>query len=352
MKESIKTTVKEILAVNKNVLKSLHNTFGFNFQENSSVEITEIKVPFTVNRVVKENNITKEKFCVMLLLDKYYGKEKYNNRFNVVVINHLGDIQIKGFYTGWNSGLDDYYRKADFESERKTTQKAFLITANSDDVKFLYKDFTDYSKISLISEQKGNLAKEFFNSKNIRVRSYKEENIRTAYNNNERTVYGIYNAKLNNNNLKIDIDIHKHGFRYETRELHDIIDKSGYNIYAKRWDLETKANQLRSKRELNKLQNMDFSKENENIKNRIHVTKNKLIEKLQNANFNTDEYEKAIKNLRDLNYIFDLYIRHLEKITSAYNNNKDTSSWNAYKKPEDVTGQIVTLNTMLDDLAM
>ena len=65
MKQSILENAKIMLAVNKRVLKGLHDTFGFNF-ESGSVEIKELKTPFTTNKILKENNL-EGKFAVILV---------------------------------------------------------------------------------------------------------------------------------------------------------------------------------------------------------------------------------------------------------------------------------------------
>lgn len=357
MKQTINETAKKILAVNARVLKGLHDTFGFKFEENSSVDIVEVKAPFTLNKVIKENNITNDKFCVMMLLDKHQGTEQYHNRFYCVVFDNTANFVIDNFDTGWKTGIDSYYRKSDFNEERKTTKMAFLVMANKEDVNISMHDLKNNFHNSLIKNQKEILLQKFYKEENHRIK-YDEKDIRRKYFNNQvnSAVYGVYNAKMDNCNIDFDIDICNYGYYIEHREINDIIDKSGYNVYVKRDNLRRKVQQIKAERELNALQRMDFSKQNEIIRVRIFNTKNDLIEKLQNASFddtwktnNESNYLTILDNLRRLNSLYSDYIKHVQKIQDAYNNKQ---TYYGYNSPDKVLNKIVEFNDALDKLVM
>lgn len=353
MKQSIIETAKKILAVNRKTLKTVHDVFGVDFEENSSVKMQEIKLPTTLKSIIKNNNIDDTTLNILLIQDKSYNG-KPATEFRTILFDCDAKFKIDGFSTSWRGGLNNYFRKSDFEENRKNKDlSCFLITVNKEEVNFTMTVLCEYNKYSFIQEKKAELIKKYFKELNMRAK-YNKNDIRTTYYSREHScsVSRIMNAKLDNNNLFIDIDVERYGYIPETREEHDVIDKSGYNVYVKRWSLKNKARQLKASRDLNKLQNMDFSKENAEIKTRINNTKARLIEVLQESNFNTDNYKTAVANLEKLNNVFENYIKHLNKITNAYNNNENGSYYYNYRKPEDVLREIEYLNKDLDKLAM
>lgn len=354
MKQSILTNAKELLKVNKNTLKGLHDTFKFNFDENSSVEIKEIKTPFTFNRIVKENDLT-NKFAV-ILFNAPTGWRK--DKWCVAILKQDGNFDIDTFKTSWESGIYDFFRKSDVNVIRRDKEvKAFLIYANKNDVmevsneswnKIYYHD--DVLVKNLINEVKNDyrcLNRIKYNKKDIRtiVRSDKSVLIRE-----------IDFCTIDNGNTKITIGVDYYN-RTSSMNINDVIDKSGYNVLVKRDYLKQKARELKAKRDLNKVQNKDFSQVNEKIRVEIFNTKKVLIDKLQNASFDTgykltceSEFKTILDKLASLNNLYSSYLQHLERLQEMYNNNNDAYRYKQYGSIADVEKAIGEMQNKLNEL--
>lgn len=362
MKQALYETAQKILSVNKKALRSLHDIFGFDFEEKSSVEIKELKTPFTLAKVVKENDLT-EKFAVVIIKDRHFKQEVYHHKFYAVIVDSDGKFDIESFSPSWsNDGIDDYYRKADFNEDRKNPElEAYLITMDKKDEIFSKSECKRWHQNNVRQAQEKELAKNYIHdTKCVNRIRYNEKDLRKQWNNkvSASRVTGVYNARLDNYNAKIDIDFDCHIGYYpaQTDTEFDVFDKSGYNLYVKRKMLESKAKELRAKRELNNLQRMDFSKQNEIIRTRIFNTKNDLIEKLQEASFDTEwkmtkesAYKTILDKLEDLNRLYVDYLNHLKNLQDAYNNSEN---YYRYNTPDDVLQAVVKFNNRLDDLAM
>lgn len=365
MKQAIYETAKKMMQLNKGTLKDLHDIFGFDFEnEKSSVRMVEIKTPFTFNKVIKDNNITSDDFCVLAITDKNYQDDNaYTKRYKVVILDETGKIDIESMATGWAGAIDDFFRKSDVNEYRKNPElKAFLIIMDKKDEIYSTTESYRWNQKNVKHNREKELAKDYIHDVKClnRIR-YDEKDLRKQWNNkvSQSRVTGVYNARLDNYNAKIDIDFDCHiGYRpAQTDTEFDVFDKSGYNLYVKRKALENKAEELKAKRQLNQLQHMDFSKQNEIIRTRIFNTKNDLIEKLQEASFDTEwkttgesQYKTVLNNLEKLNSLYINYLKHLKKIQDAYNN--DTSNYYRYSTPDAVLKAIVEFNQELDDLAM
>lgn len=248
MKQSILENAKTILAVNKRTLKGLHDTFGFNF-ESGSVEIKELKTPFTTNKILKENNL-EGKFAVILI-----KRQNYEKRFHAVILNNDGKIFINGFNTGWDKGLDDFYRKADFEYERRTSELAFLVIADKEDVKFDIDKISEYGRgYSYEHQLEKKLLQEYKND----IKCIHRLKFTQPFYNSSDVMYRVTGGYIYNKNEHLSVETN-----YCHSKKLDAIDKSGYFAYIKRDLLEWEAKKIREKRDLQKLQNTSFSAENE-----------------------------------------------------------------------------------------
>ena len=341
MKQSILENAKTILAVNKRVLKGLHNTFGFNF-ESGSVEIKKLQTPFTTNKILKENDLT-GKFAVILL-----KREQYKYDFHVAILNSDGKIFINGFSTGWNVGLDNFYRKADFEYERRTSELAFLVIADKEDVKFDIDKISEYGRgYSYEHQLEKKLLQEYKND----IKCIHRLKFTQPFYNSSDVMYRVTGGYIYNKNEHLSVETN-----YCHSKKLDVIDKSGYFAYIKRDWLEWEAKKLREKRELEKLQNTSFSAENEKIRVRIFKTKERLIQELSNTSFDNkwtpgseSKYKTLISKLEGLNTLYIDYLKHIEKLNDAYNS-KATTYWNKYGSKDDVQQAIDTLNTRLNEM--
>ena len=341
MKQSILENAKTMLAVNKRVLKGLHDTLGFNFAS-GSVEIKELKTPFTTNKILKENNL-EGKFAVILV-----KRQNYEKRFHAVILNNDGKIFINGFNTGWDKGLDDFYRKADFEYERRTSELAFLVIADKEDVKFDIDKISEYGRgYSYEHQLEKKLLQEYKND----IKCIHRLKFTQPFYNSSDVMYRVTGGYIYNKNEHLSVETN-----YCNTNKLDVIDKSGYFAYIKRDWLEWEAKKIREKRDLQKLQNTSFSAENEKIRVRIFKTKERLIQELSNTSFDNkwtpgseSKYKTLISKLEGLNTLYIDYLKHIEKLNDAYNSTA-TTYWNKYGSKDDVQQAIDTLNTRLNEM--
>lgn len=346
MKESIIEVAKKMMNTNKKVFQGLHETFGLDFEnENNSVEIHEIKLPVTLNKIIKDFQISKDQVNI-LLIQRYNKKE-----FRVIMFNNYGDFKIDGFYTGWNKGIDDYCRKSDFNDDRKVEDfECYLITANKEDVAFTMADLKEYNKKSYIEDKQKAIMNNYKeNEKCLNRIRYDKKDIRTVWNNGEHYAYGLFNGKIDNYNFNANIE---YGY-YQRKETHenDLFDKSGYNVKIKREKLQNKATELRAERKLKQLQKMDFSEENRQIENKINNAKNILIDRLKNVDFENEKYIQILRNLDRLRDIYRDFKHHEEKINNAMNGNSEYHYYN-YTKTEQVEESIKKYNDRLQQILL
>ena len=349
MTQSILTTAKELLKVNKNILKGLHDTFDFDFdfEEGSSVEIKEIKTPFTLNRILKENNLTNKR-AIILINDS--TKEFRKNEFSVAVIEK-NYIRFNFANLGFWQGLNKYYVKYDFENDRKNTScRAFLIYDNKNEVE--HHNYYDKKKnlINFFNNDVNfsNRAKCSKNEKESKIFTY------TDFNLNDYYISELKDVRIDNNNILIDIQLNNYSYR--TKNINDIIDKSGYNINLKRTILKQKAKELKAQKELNKVQKRDFSQVNERIRVKIFNTKKVLMDKLQNASFDVNyksttesNYKTTLKRLEMLNDVYISYTKHLDNLSKMYNNELE-SYCSGYRNIEQVKNTLKDLKDKLGEI--
>lgn len=354
MKQSILTNAKELLKVNKNTLKGLHNTFNFNFEEDSSVEIKEIKTPFTFSRLAKENDLT-NKLAVVLISTPAISWRK--DEWSMVILKNDGNFDIDTFKTSYSDGIDNFYRKSDANVARKNKEaKAFLIYANKKDVTEISKN--SWSATYYLDIVKDKLSDEVRNDYRCLNRiKYDKKHIGTIVRNDKSvSIRMIDFCKINDSNIRFDLDVDYYN-RPSNININDIIDKSGYNVLAKRDYLKQQARALQAKRKLNQAQSKDFSKENEKLRIEIFETKKSLIEKLKNASFDTEykliqgsEFKTIANKLELLNDLYVSYLQHLDRLQEMYNNNNTTNRYRKYCSISDVERGIEEMQNKLNNL--
>lgn len=349
MKQAIIENAKKMMEVNKKVLKSLHNTFGFAFEsETSNVKIFEIKLPATLNKIIKDCKLSSDDFNVLLIQDKWDEKE-----FRTIMFNDKAEFNIDGFYTDWNRALSNYYKKSDFNNDRKNADlQCFLITTKNDEMPFTINDLKQYRQINIMKEKSNVLSANYKN--NVRCLNrikYENKDIRTFYcSTNKSVAYGVWNARLIGYNCSFDIDYSTHNCLKTVNSINDLFDKSGYNVKVKRDDLKYKARELKSERELKQLQKMDYSEENRKIETRIFNAKNTLIERLKNIDFENEKYKKILASLKRLQSLYQDFKNHEEMLVNAMNDNKEYHYHN-YGSIKDVE-QVIKLNNETIDLIL
>lgn len=327
---------QELLQLNKRTLRDLHDAFTIDFQSN--VTIKKIELPKTLKRIIADNSeITKDTLNILLIkgIDKRVEFSTItfdiDGNYNI----DLGEIQ----QLSWNSSLRTYYRKSDFETDRKRADlQCYLIVATKEQLKGQRKD--NYRR---------KIEESWFKDGNTRM-VYSDTKVMEMWYNDlaEKTVYKLDNLKsMLYNNETIYIDFHRYPHRLrEVKTIHDYIDKSGYNVWQKRKDLEYRTNTLKANRNIGKLKNHNFSEENKTLINLANEVKQLITSKL--AAINTSKGFRAIGQI--LNYDYGWTIQsleeHMNKMIKIHNDNDE--SYGKYKSVEEVQAVINELTQKLN----
>ena len=107
---------KELLAVNHNILKGLHDLYRYDY--NKAYAIYKHAGKFTAKSLVKNGYIPEDnyKYQIVILIKRPHVRPS-NELYHVKVTSHLDfETDIRGNYS---KGLDKYYRKLDFNDDRK-----------------------------------------------------------------------------------------------------------------------------------------------------------------------------------------------------------------------------------------
>lgn len=279
-----------LLKENKKLLKDLHDVFAIDF--NAHYTIREVNLPKTLNSIIKENSdvINKDTINVLLIQNRNYMDE-----YKVITFNRFGnyDIDIK---TYWYNTIDCYYRKADFEKDRKESKlKAFVVIGYKNGVKS--------------RERRDKTQELYYNNYNIRAKvDFNREKIAWSqfvnYKEQNCQLIGFDSIKLNNEIFDFNI---KEMVYHPQKDYHaeDLIDKNGYNVFTKRKELATKLYYYKKEKRYIELEKQDFSKDKEEVKKAVYDCHKYIINKLQNI----DAFDRNLKQIYyKLNNEYDMLV--------------------------------------------
>lgn len=208
--------IRELKKQDKNIFRAVNQVYGIDFEK--PFTIAKINGSFTINKVLKEvekkHNPHNSK---IITLTSVSSRGWRAGKLLAVEITGTGaaDFEIK-HHKAWfefNTILDDYYSKGDFNTDRKAADKVYIIAQNND---FLGRKW---------EKCKPDITSRFFKSDKS---------------------YGKY---IKDKYTKIEYDMTGINFRCDTKcSIDDFIDKSGYITEYKRQDLKRRAEQLRKER--------------------------------------------------------------------------------------------------------
>lgn len=251
-------TVKELLALNKNALRGLHNGFGFDYNKPFLAE--NVCGNFTENQVKK---VAEEKGfpvadSVLVVVMK---PGPYNNYLRYAQLFTTGFSINPLCRREWSlgRGFSTFCRKSDFSDLRKDPKaEAYIIAQLKQDT----------SEMKDIYYKPWDFADRFY----YKPGDYKD-------------------IKFFQPNRR-DIDGHNRSDRVEKDIFFMNYDKSGYNLSFKRRDLEQKARELRNKREKAKYNAVDFSARIRALRLQAEALKYIAIDKLSKA-ANSEDFKKV-----------------------------------------------------------
>lgn len=246
----------EIKSINKfgNATQTLHDYYGFDFQK--PYRLIKFTGRFTINQIRKAAgeagyNTTNAKIMVMVNDPTTWR----NDRFQIVQLTATGyDIDI---YSGYDSGLDKFYTKGDFENTRKKEEVSGYILAQ--EKFYLLPTMT----VKRWNDRGHNFTakdrykfKEFWYSQTAKL-------MRTD-NNGEIVEYKVYDG-INEKNLS------------------DYLDPSGYLVQENREELKQRLKEFKAERRKNEYLSQDYTAKIAALADLIDAKKDILVGEFQKA---------------------------------------------------------------------
>lgn len=266
--EETKVT-EEIRALGNGIFRVMHNNCGFDFENN--IGIYRLDGKFTVASIRKfcmERGFAKNATCLVLVSNRY--RAKFNAEkghagyaFSPVLLNFRDCT----FSTPSLMHLRSYYRKADFDDDRKLCDAiAYVIVQNM-----------EHLKVKPVTRE--NLLQRF---KLIKTCSYHEDDcIRSLILRGE------------------DGAVIEHYVGYaEKRDIREFIDGSGYLIEEHREDLAKRLKALKERRAKEAYSAVDYTVKVATIDALIEAAKSVLVVALQDAKDRkaVEEVERKLSN--------------------------------------------------------
>lgn len=311
-------TINTILKTDKNALRALAGVFGFDFE--ADFIAAEIDTPTTVNKINKfltergvdpcnNKTVALVQSPVRYRADRLYVAEILPGDFSIdfrIIDSGLYDVR----------GLDEYYRRGDFNEDRKQEgARVYIISQNK---KYLYLPYKKREPFDINSDTRYILkdASELWAWDPVQKKSYKKCGVSTLKLTlaNERRVRTV---------------------RADAEFLTDVFDKSGYFIKPKRDTLKRRAAALRAERKKAEADAADHSDaineihaEIEKLKkaaaDALLTVKNKDFEKITDVLWRYDGLEGVVKNYENFKTAcIEKKFASVEKYTADYNEIKN-----------------------------
>ena len=239
--------IHKIEAVNRYTPRAVHDCFGIDY--NKPFFAASIRGPFTVSKA--EKAITaggidpRNAENIILIRDPAHS---YRNEWRVVTMDGRGGFDIEhrdNYYrrecTRRRAGFDNYYRKADFNEDRKSgTAEAVIISQHAEHLhKPAEKTLDPAERYKVVNFNLCRYAdrNETYISR-ITLQRTNDHGTRAEIGNTSRVIYRGY---------------------WEPATVEDAIDKSGYLVYDRRREWKRRARALRAERAKTAANAVDYS---------------------------------------------------------------------------------------------
>ncbi|MBP3573848.1 MAG: hypothetical protein J6J71_04490 [Prevotella sp.] len=304
-------TIKKLLKRNRGIFRTLHNVWGFDFEK--PFNTYHINGNFTVNQILKLSH-EKHTQNVKILLLTCDASHNWRKDLHAVTVDHLGKIDID-FKIPWETGgraIDTFYRKSDFEETRKSkTAETFIIFQDREYLIDTIKKPRDLSKrYKYIPMEHGEKMGDGHGSSwyyRIKLKTLDENGATFEY-------YFDALARYNG---------------YKTKNIFDIIDKSGYLLTIKREDLKRRAKALKAQREKDAYNKTENGAKVEELARAIETAKKEILKSLEEAKTSTDIDRIGKKIYFDFSRILRAFERYKER-TEAKTYNSISEAENAF----------------------
>ena len=284
-------------------LKELHNTYGINWEDASSMKCYKHEGKFTINGIIKEFNLNV--YDLIFISVQEHNDITHNRKCTIVLNKGLTTYSLSksGCYRCYNKGTFEYLRKQDNIS--------------------VYVASIDRKSLSEPKRHEWSLW-------NL-TRFVDDINTRFIY-------------KPSRDELFLN------GYKYRTwkdrRDIEDALDKSGYSIIAKRRVLNNKLEEMH-RNNLEKVIDTAFNKDNSNIFVKLLQAKEELAEQIKQAT-TSDEIRKLCNSLSEIKSLTERYEHHIEYLRSA--TNPEISRYYKYNSIKEVKDNLTKMNINIDNL--
>ena len=306
--------IQKLTAGNKYTPRALHDVFGIDY--NKPFFAASIRGPFTVSKAEKAitaGGIDPRNAENIILIrdpgDKYHMREEWR----VVTLDGSGGFDIEhrdNYYrmecTRRRAGFDNYYRKADFNEDRKSrTAEAVIISQHAEHLhKPAEKTLDPAERYKVVNFNLCRYAdrNETYISR-ITLQRTNDHGTRAEIGNTSRVIYRGY---------------------WEPATVEDAIDKSGYLVYDRRREWKRRARALRAERERAAANAVDYSAQLAELYRLYNNRRESIAAELLNAH--TPNQLKCVSSMID-DYKTGLYwaAYDLEAFRDAADNKKFTS---------------------------
>lgn len=242
--------IHQIEAVNRYTPRALHDVFGIDY--NKPFFAASIRGPFTVSKaekIITAAGIDPRNAETVVLIrdpgDKYHMRDDWH----VVTLDGNGGFDIEhrdNYYrlecTRRRAGFDCYYRKGDFNEDRKrqTAEAVIIAQAPQDTHKPAEKTLDPAERYKVVDVnlcRYSTTSPETFVSR-LTLQRTNDHGTRAEIGNTGRTLYRGY---------------------WEPETVADVIDKSGYLVYDRRREWKRRARALRAERAKAAANAVDYS---------------------------------------------------------------------------------------------
>lgn len=274
--------------------RALHSMFGIDWVNTDSYKICEGEGKFTVKAIEKQFGLSIDKLNIIIVSSDEGGWKR--NRVAKILSDGTVDIDVK---TPWGV-LDSFYAKKDFESIRKKDNISWVLIQV--DKNSLTNCISDYDRKKAIGEK-------FMNSLSMRIRNVVPMVWCTS--NGDRYIGGIDKADYGNVEIS-RISFHSN----KTKDINEVVDKSGYNVALYRRNLAYRLADLKKKKLSKAIRSDFYEKELVDLKIMLEAKKvaiqselvasnskesiSTIADRLKNLSWQMRYYENLVANVNEL----------------------------------------------------
>ena len=299
------TKARTLLKENKKALQFLHAAHGFDFEKDFFFKREKGRFTYnTVKKAIEEKIKGDYVAAILVKRNNYWDKALHHVKMKNGKFYPVNDKTAKWY----NYNIDYFYSIGDFEETRKNgTDTVYIIAQKKENILPTEKKNVDYSQRFILS---------------------KYDWAWTAYPNGNKYINRI---ELKTTDGKLDIVKIEpynrfYGNEKKSGDINDFIDKSGFLLRDKRFNLLQRANALRAERAKIAVDNKDYSEEENKLNAAIKEAREKLAAEL--LTIETEEaaqkLEKKLSSLRGA-------LWHLER----YNNKNASGGYSSIKAKND-----------------